>query len=171
MGVRTFAYRPSKLPPVFARRAPERVPLPIPRSVHATPHAISAARHGMYGMVWQKSVKDGWLPKRPGPASDKGNVARQTLRAGIRAPPPGQPYHLYPLYEFEFAHDDTLRCLENVAALFDRQTTAGPQVRHVGKPGHAAQAARRGRRRCLVGTPGPAKAASSKRRSELACKI
>ena len=33
------------------------------------------------------SVTDTWPPKRPGPASDRGNVTRQTLRAGIHAPP------------------------------------------------------------------------------------
>ena len=37
-------------------------------------------------------VTDAWPPKRPGPASDGDNVARQTLRAGIRAPPPEKPY-------------------------------------------------------------------------------
>ena len=38
------------------------------------------------------SVTDTWRPKRPGPASDRDNVTRQTLRAGIRAPPPEKPY-------------------------------------------------------------------------------
>ena len=41
------------------------------------------------------SVTDIWRPKRPGPASfssDRDNVTRQTLRAGVRAPPPEKPY-------------------------------------------------------------------------------
>ena len=38
------------------------------------------------------SVTDAWRPKRPGPASDRDNVTRQTLRAGIHAPPPEIPY-------------------------------------------------------------------------------
>ena len=38
------------------------------------------------------SVTDTWPPKRPGPASDRDNVTRQTLQAGIRAPPPEKPY-------------------------------------------------------------------------------
>ena len=38
------------------------------------------------------SVTDTWRPKRPGPASDRDNVTRQTLRAGIHAPPPEKPY-------------------------------------------------------------------------------
>ena len=38
------------------------------------------------------SVTDTWQPKRPGPASDRDSVTRQTLRAGIRAPPPEKPY-------------------------------------------------------------------------------
>ena len=42
-------------------------------------------------MVWYGMV-DTWPPKRPGPASDRDNVTRQTLRAGIRAPPPEKPY-------------------------------------------------------------------------------
>ena len=37
------------------------------------------------------SVTDTWRLKRPGPASDRDNVTRQTLRAGIRAPPPEKP--------------------------------------------------------------------------------
>ena len=37
-------------------------------------------------------VTDTWRPKRPGPASDRDNVTRQTLRAGIHAPPPEKPY-------------------------------------------------------------------------------
>ena len=43
-------------------------------------------------------VTDTWRPKRPGPASDRDSVTRQTLRAGIRAPPPelGAPYHVSP---------------------------------------------------------------------------
>ena len=42
-----------------------------------------------YGMV---DVCDGYLaPRRPGPASDRDNVTGQTLRAGIRAPPPEKP--------------------------------------------------------------------------------
>ena len=40
------------------------------------------------GMAWQMSVTDAWRPKRPGPASDRDNVTRQTLQAGMRAPPP-----------------------------------------------------------------------------------
>ena len=35
-------------------------------------------------MVWLMSMTDTWQPKRPGPASDRDNVTRQTLRAGIR---------------------------------------------------------------------------------------
>ena len=38
------------------------------------------------------SVTDTWPPKRQGPASDRDNVSRQTLRAGMRAPPPEKPY-------------------------------------------------------------------------------
>ena len=38
------------------------------------------------------SVTDTWRPKRPGPASDRDNVTRQTLRADIRAPSPEKPY-------------------------------------------------------------------------------
>ena len=45
-----------------------------------------------YGMVWEISVTDTWPPKHPGPASDRDNVTRQTLRAGIRAPLPEKPY-------------------------------------------------------------------------------
>ena len=41
---------------------------------------------------WQMSVTDTWRPKRPGPASDWDSVTRQTLRAGMRAPPPEKPY-------------------------------------------------------------------------------
>ena len=37
------------------------------------------------------SVTDDWRPKRPGPASDRDTVTRQTLRAGIRVPPPEKP--------------------------------------------------------------------------------
>ena len=44
-------------------------------------------------MVWQRFVKDSWPPKRPGPASDRDNVTRQTLRAGIYAPLPRN--HIY----------------------------------------------------------------------------
>ena len=42
-------------------------------------------------MAWQMSVTDTWRPKRPGPASDGDSVTRQTLRAGMRAPPPEKP--------------------------------------------------------------------------------
>ena len=38
------------------------------------------------------SVTDIWRPKRPGPASDRDSATRQTLRAGIRAPPPEKLY-------------------------------------------------------------------------------
>ena len=38
------------------------------------------------------SVADTWRPKRPGPASDRDSVTRQTLRAGTRAPPAEKPY-------------------------------------------------------------------------------
>ena len=38
------------------------------------------------------SMTDTWRPKRPGPASDRDSATRQTLRAGIRAPPPEKPY-------------------------------------------------------------------------------
>ena len=44
------------------------------------------------GVAWEMSVTDVWPPKRPGPASDRDNVTRQTLRAGIRAPPPEKSY-------------------------------------------------------------------------------
>ena len=37
-------------------------------------------------------MKDSWPLKRPGLASDWDTVARQTLRAGICAPPPEKPY-------------------------------------------------------------------------------
>ena len=47
----------------------------------------------MVRYVWWRSAEDGWRPKRPGPASDRDSVTRQTLRAGIRAPPPEKPYH------------------------------------------------------------------------------
>ena len=43
-------------------------------------------------VAWQMSVTDAWRPKRPGPASDRDNVTGQTLRAGMRAPPPEKPY-------------------------------------------------------------------------------
>ena len=48
---------------------------------------LAAKAPGMvwYGMVWYGMV---WL----GPASDRDNVTRQTLRAGTRAPPPEKPY-------------------------------------------------------------------------------
>ena len=38
------------------------------------------------------SMTEDWRPKRPGPASDRDIVTNQTLRAGIRAPPPEKPY-------------------------------------------------------------------------------
>ena len=38
------------------------------------------------------SATDTWPPKRPGPASDRDSITRQTLQAGIRAPPPEKPY-------------------------------------------------------------------------------
>ena len=63
------------------------------------PHAVvSTAAWQMrgcmawHGMAWQMSVKDCWQPKHPGPASDRDSVTRQTLRAGMRAPPPEKPY-------------------------------------------------------------------------------
>ena len=37
------------------------------------------------------SVEDCWRPKRPGPASDKDTVTRQTLRADMCAPPAEKP--------------------------------------------------------------------------------
>ena len=43
------------------------------------------------GMAWHGMVPDVWRPKRPGPASDGNNVTKQTLRAGMRAPPPEKP--------------------------------------------------------------------------------
>ena len=46
----------------------------------------------LLAMIEIKSVTDTWRPKRPGPASDRDNVTRQTLRAGIRAPLPEKPY-------------------------------------------------------------------------------
>ena len=39
----------------------------------------------MHGMVELMFVTGAWPPKRPGPASDRDNVTRQTLRAGIMA--------------------------------------------------------------------------------------
>ena len=44
------------------------------------------------GVVVEVVVIITWPPKRPGPASDRDNVTMQTLRAGIRAPPPEKPY-------------------------------------------------------------------------------
>ena len=71
-------------------------------SVRTQPPTATGALHrplwyGMvstiqYGMVWWMSAKDCWRPKRPGPATDRDSVTRQTLRAGIRAPPPEKPY-------------------------------------------------------------------------------
>ena len=37
-------------------------------------------------------MEDYWRPTRPGPASNRDSVTRQTLRAGISAPPPEKPY-------------------------------------------------------------------------------
>ena len=37
-------------------------------------------------------VTDDWRPKRPGLASDRDSSDQQTLRAGMRAPPPEKPY-------------------------------------------------------------------------------
>jgi hypothetical protein len=71
-----------------------------PRVAHSTgsadpPHGamvVEVVASVWYDMVWYMSVMKTWRRKHPGPASDRDNVTRQTLRAGIRAPPPEKPY-------------------------------------------------------------------------------
>ena len=52
-----------------------------------------------YGMVWYGMVDvcgGYWLPKRPGPASDRDSVTRQTLQAYV----PHLPRNPYPIFEY-----------------------------------------------------------------------
>ena len=60
------------------------------------------------------SVKNSWPPKRPGPASDRDSVTRQTPRAGISAPPPEKLYLRIGAWE-------NLSCVVNNCTMADAQ--------------------------------------------------